>query len=125
MKTNQHPSSHHVANRLSSHPTHCAGSAHPGVPNGSSGLNSQLQLAVKEYRPRDNLHASDGAVTIIAAHANGIPKECYEALWDDLYHELKNKHAIRAIWIADTSNQGASGILYENVQGDDRECYFA
>ncbi|TVY93746.1 Abhydrolase domain-containing protein [Lachnellula willkommii] len=88
-------------------------------PNGVNDLNSQLQLAVKEYRPRDNLHALNGSVTIIAAHANGCPKECYEALWDALYHELKNQHAIRAIWIADISNQGASGVLNEKVQGDD------
>jgi hypothetical protein len=33
-----------------------------------------LQLAIKEYRPLDNLDASPGSVTIIATHANGLPK---------------------------------------------------
>lgn len=33
-----------------------------------------LQLAIKEYRPLDNLDPSPGDVTIIAAHGNGLPK---------------------------------------------------
>lgn len=33
-----------------------------------------LQLAIKEYKPLDNLEASPGSITIIATHANGIPK---------------------------------------------------
>jgi hypothetical protein len=28
---------------------------------------------------------------------------------------------IRGIWIADCSHLGASGVLNENIQGDDRE----
>lgn len=35
-----------------------------------------LQLAIKEYRPRDNLIPSNGDITIIGAHANGFPKVC-------------------------------------------------
>ena len=78
-----------------------------------------LKLAVKEYRPLDNIDAAPGSVTIIAAHANGLVKEIYEPLWDDLYHAFHGR--IRAIWIADSSNQGASGVLNEIVQGDDRK----
>ncbi|MCJ1383913.1 hypothetical protein MMC17_007027 [Xylographa soralifera] len=33
-----------------------------------------LKLAIKEYRPLNNLNASPDSITIIAAHANGIPK---------------------------------------------------
>ena len=33
-----------------------------------------LQLHVKQYTPLDDFHARPGAVTIIAAHANGFPK---------------------------------------------------
>ena len=46
-------------------------------------------------------------------------KETYEPLWDDLCKTLNCK--IGAIWIADSSHQGASGVLNERVQGDDRE----
>ncbi|TVY75858.1 Abhydrolase domain-containing protein mpaH [Lachnellula suecica] len=88
-------------------------------PNGSKNGEASLQLAIKEYRPLDNLDAPPGSVTLIGAHAIGCPKECYEALWEDLYHALKDKSSIRAIWIADVSNHGASGILNEKVQGDD------
>lgn len=47
------------------------------------------------------------------------PQETYEPLWDDLYKAFDLK--IRAIWIADSSHQGASGVLKESLQGDDRE----
>lgn len=33
-----------------------------------------LELAVKEYIPRDG--GGEGAVTVLAAHANGFPKVC-------------------------------------------------
>lgn len=75
--------------------------------NASTIPNPALRLAIKEYRPWDNFDAPDGSVTLIGAHGNGCPKECYEALWEDLYLALKEKHnhSIRAIWIADISNQ--------------------
>lgn len=34
----------------------------------------QLQLAVKQYIPLDNTDPQPGDITIIGAHANGIPK---------------------------------------------------
>ncbi len=79
-----------------------------------------LKLAIKEYRPLDNINVAPGSVTIIATHANGLPKETYEPLWDDLHRAFRGK--IRAIWVADCSHQGASGVLNESIQGDDREC---
>jgi hypothetical protein len=33
-----------------------------------------LQVAVKEYVPKDNPEPKEGDVTIIGAHANGFPK---------------------------------------------------
>jgi hypothetical protein len=33
-----------------------------------------LQLAIKEYKPLDNLDASPGSLTLLATHANGLPK---------------------------------------------------
>ena len=78
-----------------------------------------MQLAIKEYQPVDNLAPSADSVTVIAAHANGFPKECYEPLFGDLLRAAKGR--IRSIWIADCSHQGASGVLNENIQADDRE----
>lgn len=45
-------------------------------------------------------------------------KETYEPLWEELNARVKGH--IRGIWIADCSHQGASGVLNENVLGDDR-----
>lgn len=36
----------------------------------------ELQLAVKQYTPRENARKDDQGVTIIGAHANGFPKVC-------------------------------------------------
>ncbi|KLU92293.1 hypothetical protein MAPG_11239, partial [Magnaporthiopsis poae ATCC 64411] len=43
-----------------------------------------LQVAVKQYIPKSNPNPQPGDVTIIGAHANGFPKELYEAMWEDL-----------------------------------------
>ncbi|KAI9842793.1 MAG: hypothetical protein M1837_006896 [Sclerophora amabilis] len=77
-----------------------------------------LHLVVKEYRPLNNLEAEPGSLTIIATHANGFPKETYEPLWEDLI-QASAPLKIRAIWVADCSHQGASGVKNENLQGDD------
>ncbi|KAI1764947.1 putative toxin biosynthesis protein [Hypoxylon sp. FL1150] len=95
-----------------------------------------LYVSVKQYIPVDNPSPQPGDITIIAAHANGFPKELYQPLWADL-HALssisnseskpdsgpKGKGAggfrIRGIWIADVSNQGYSGMLNEQSQGND------
>ncbi|KAK3644237.1 hypothetical protein LTR56_009774 [Elasticomyces elasticus] len=79
-----------------------------------------LYLEAKQYIPLLNGTPQEGDVTILAAHAIGFPKELYEPLFDDLltqsvYHGFR----IRSIWIADCSNQGASGVLNEQAQGDE------
>ncbi|KAJ6028165.1 hypothetical protein N7540_003741 [Penicillium herquei] len=79
--------------------------------------NPLLQLAIKQYVPLNNTTPSPDDVTIIAGHANGIPKECYEPIWEELLSLTSVK--IKAIWIADSSNQGASGVMNEDELGDD------
>ncbi|MCJ1476314.1 hypothetical protein MMC13_004980 [Lambiella insularis] len=47
-------------------------------------------------------------------------QELYEPLWDDLWHQSKRREFnIRAICMADLSNQGGSRALNEDTQGDD------
>ncbi|KAL2808068.1 putative toxin biosynthesis protein [Aspergillus granulosus] len=79
-----------------------------------------LQFAIKQYIPLDQPSPiSDNAVTIIGVPGNGSPKEILEPLWEDLYCQLKKQSVpLRGIWVADVSNQGASGVLNENVLGD-------
>jgi pimeloyl-ACP methyl ester carboxylesterase len=105
-----------------------------------------LQLAIKQYTPLvspDNSSSTNAAVTIIGAHANGFPKvsilsithadlqglefhssacsqELYEPLWDDLYERLHARGVhINSIWIADIAHQGDSGVLNEELLGND------
>lgn len=94
----------------------------------------KLRLAVKQYTPLiDN--SDPNSISIIAAHGNGIPKvssneplphnimplkgtqECYEPLWEELLQTTSIP--IKSIWIADCSNQGASGVINENITGHD------
>ncbi|EEA23577.1 hypothetical protein TMatcc_002454 [Talaromyces marneffei ATCC 18224] len=79
-----------------------------------------IQLAAKQYIPKDRLSpVPENAITIIGTHGTGFPKELYEPLWEDLYTKMKEKSIpLRAIWIADISNQGVSGVLNERSQGD-------
>ncbi|KAL2017186.1 hypothetical protein VTK56DRAFT_2506 [Thermocarpiscus australiensis] len=78
------------------------------------------RLAVKQYVPLDNPNPRPGDVTIIAAHANGFPKELYEPLWDELHKRIAPSGIrIRSIWIADMWNQGQSGVLNEKILGND------
>ncbi|KAJ5132443.1 hypothetical protein N7448_006601 [Penicillium atrosanguineum] len=90
-------------------------------PHGIKGRQeAALHLAIKQYIPLDLLDPiPDNAVTVIGVHGNGAPKELFEPLWEHFYAYLK-KYSIplRAIWIADVSNQGASGVLNEDIQGD-------
>jgi hypothetical protein len=89
-----------------------------GYPHSAKDSSAVLRLAVKQYVPTYDTDSSQDSVTIIGAHANGIVKETYEPLWEALNARLKGR--IRGIWIADCSHQGASGVLNEHVQGDDR-----
>ena len=79
-----------------------------------------LHLAVKQYVPLDNSNARPGDITIIGAHANAFPKELYEPLWDDLLVRLEErKLRLRGIWIADVAQQGQSGLMNEDLLGND------
>ena len=85
-----------------------------------------LRIAVKQYIPTNNKVPRPGDLTIIASHANGVGKELYEPLWDDLFEQSQKSHAfrIRSIWMADVAWQGESGVLNENKLGDDRMSCF-
>jgi len=81
-----------------------------------------LKLAINQYSPLDNITPGAGDITVIAAHANGVGKELYEPVWDDLYAAGKQAgFRIRSIWIADVAWQGESGVLNEHKLGNDRE----
>lgn len=84
-------------------------------------------LAVKQYRPLSNPDPlPKHAITIIAAHANGFPKEMYEPLFEDLIATCQSQSppiVIRSIWIADIASQNASSILNENLLGNDPGWY--
>ncbi|KAK4504903.1 hypothetical protein PRZ48_002866 [Zasmidium cellare] len=91
---------------------------YPGATrNGDSDIQ---RLEAKQYIPRTNQTPRDGDVTIIGLHATSFPKELYEPLWEDLL-AASDSHGfrIRSIWIADASNQNASGVLNEQALGDD------
>ncbi|PIG82642.1 hypothetical protein AARAC_006443 [Aspergillus arachidicola] len=79
-----------------------------------------LKLCIKQYQPLNNLDPQPGDVTIVAVHGTGYPKELYEPLWEDLLaYTAQNGVRICGIWIADVTNQGASGILNEEHLGND------
>ncbi len=79
-----------------------------------------LHIHIKQYTPVDNPAPQPGDVTVIGAHANGFPKELYEALWADFHARARAQgFRIRGIWIADVANQGRSGVLNEHALGDD------
>ena len=83
-----------------------------------------LHIAIKQYVPLDTLQHKSGDITIIGGHANGVGKELYEPLWDELYRQsqLSDSFRIGSIWMADVSFQGESGVLNESKLGNDREC---
>ncbi|PWY95084.1 toxin biosynthesis protein [Aspergillus sclerotioniger CBS 115572] len=79
-----------------------------------------LNLIVKQYIPLDNPDPQPGDVTILAAHANGFPKELYEPLWEELYARSKaNGFRLRSIWMADVAHQGESSVVNEDLLGND------
>ncbi|KAL4756599.1 alpha/beta-hydrolase [Aspergillus foveolatus] len=82
--------------------------------------NDVLKLAIKRYTPRSNPNPQPGDVTVIGAHGSGFPKELYEPIWEEILSRLSTQGIrIRSIWIADTANQSASGILNEENLGND------
>ncbi|KAB8228254.1 uncharacterized protein BDW43DRAFT_316106 [Aspergillus alliaceus] len=71
-----------------------------------------LALHVKQYTPLEQADPIPvNAITIIAAHAYGFPKELYKPLWDVVHYQLKqNGFYFRSIWMADMSSMGQSGM---------------
>ncbi|KAL3480599.1 Alpha/beta hydrolase family-domain-containing protein [Aspergillus californicus] len=79
-----------------------------------------LNLAVKQYIPLDNPNPQPGDVTVLAAHANGFPKELYEPLWEEIHARSNaNGFRIRSIWMADVAHQGQSSVINEDLLGND------
>ncbi|KAH8432808.1 uncharacterized protein LDX57_010437 [Aspergillus melleus] len=79
-------------------------------PRATVSQSARLKLAIKKYTPIDNTNPQPGDVTI----------ELYEPLWEDLLAQSHGQgFRIGSIWIADTANLGASGIINENDLGDD------
>lgn len=91
---------------------------YPGATRNGDSDNQRLET--KQYIPLANQKPKDGDVTIIGLHATSFPKELYEPLWDDLLALSDSQgFRIRSVWIADASNQNASGVLNEQTLGDD------
>lgn len=89
------------------------------------GSDVTLRLSVKQYTPLQSLAVPhrNPPITILGGHANGIPREALEPLWDDLLLELRAQGGdIRAVWFVDAANHGASGVLNEHVLGEESEC---
>jgi hypothetical protein len=79
-----------------------------------------LYMAVKQYIPLTNLEPQAGDITIISAHACGFVKELYEPLWEDILTRAQRRQVrIRSIWIADIAQQGQSGVMNEELLGND------
>ncbi|KAJ5722819.1 toxin biosynthesis protein-like protein [Penicillium malachiteum] len=73
-----------------------------------------LKLHVKQYTPKNqSLPLPSDAVTLIAAHGVGLPKELYEPLWDELLEQAAG-FQIRSIWVADCASMGMSGIMNDD-----------
>nr|7DBL_A Chain A, acyl-CoA hydrolase MpaH' [Penicillium brevicompactum]7DBL_B Chain B, acyl-CoA hydrolase MpaH' [Penicillium brevicompactum]7DBL_C Chain C, acyl-CoA hydrolase MpaH' [Penicillium brevicompactum]7DBL_D Chain D, acyl-CoA hydrolase MpaH' [Penicillium brevicompactum] len=72
-----------------------------------------LKIHVKQYTPKREGPVPDDAITFIATHGVGLPKELYEPLWDELLDQASGFH-IRAIWMADVASMNQSGIHNED-----------
>ena len=91
----------------------------------SNAQETALQISAKQYIPRrqhEDKTLQDGVVsiTILAATALGVPKECYEPFFDALLlrsFASKNSFPIGSIWIADVTHEGTSSVLNERVLG--------
>ena len=79
-----------------------------------------LLLHINHYTPLKPVDPGALNITIIGAAANGLTKELFEPLWDDLYRHLQRLGiGIHGVWIADQVHQGESSILNENKLGND------
>lgn len=81
-----------------------------------------LHLHCKSYTPHEVASGQTrGQCTVLAFHANGFHKEVYEPFFEQLYRDLKDNHGVvvGSIWIADQAHQGHSGLLNDQVLGND------
>ena len=79
-----------------------------------------LYLHINQYTPVQPVDAHSLNITIIGAPANGLTKELFEPLWDDLHQCLSSKGiGIHGVWIADQVHQGESSVLNEGKLGND------
>lgn len=79
-----------------------------------------LLLHINRYTPLEPVDPSALNITIIGAAANGLTKELFEPLWDDLYRHLQRLGiGIHGVWIADQVHQGESSVLNESKLGND------
>ncbi|KAI2679619.1 hypothetical protein CBS147355_4101 [Penicillium roqueforti] len=72
-----------------------------------------LKIHVKQYTPKHEGPVPADAITFIAAHGVGLPKELYEPLWDELLERTNGFH-IHGIWVADVASMNQSGIQNED-----------
>ncbi|PFH59100.1 hypothetical protein XA68_12815 [Ophiocordyceps unilateralis] len=86
---------------------------YPGISSGRQ--EEYMYLHVKQYTPLDQApRLEDSAMTLIAMHGIGLPKELYEPLWDELYDQSRTHgYSIRGIWIADMAHMGTSSMINE------------
>ncbi|KAL4879337.1 Alpha/beta hydrolase family-domain-containing protein [Aspergillus karnatakaensis] len=89
-------------------------------PHATTTQDAPLKLAVKKYTPVNNENPQPGDVTLVGFHGAGFPKELYEPLWEDLLARCTQSGIrVRAIWMADAANQGASSTHNERYLGND------
>jgi len=82
--------------------------------------NYAVKLHAKQYIPSWITDPKPGDVTFVALHGNGMWKELYEPLWEDLFAQAKEAGLrVRSIWMADMASEGESDILNEPHLGND------
>ncbi|KAJ5748699.1 toxin biosynthesis protein [Penicillium nucicola] len=88
-------------------------------PRATATEDAPLKLLIKKYTPLDNLNPQPGDITLIGFHGTGFPKELYEPLWEEILARSKqDEFRIRAIWMADSAHQNASGVYNEQNLGN-------
>ncbi|RDW78690.1 uncharacterized protein DSM5745_05542 [Aspergillus mulundensis] len=86
----------------------------------TANISASTHAQQAKYTPIDNPEPQPGDVTVVGAPGTAIPKELYEPLWEELHaRSAPDGFRIRAIWVADSFNQGGSGVLNEGYLGSD------
>lgn len=78
----------------------------------------RLDLVVNEY-VSNKIEEQKHGLSVLFAHANGLPKELYEPFFKFLLTLLKMEGVpVRSIWAPDVAHQGESGVCNEDKLGD-------